>query len=402
VSDLFTALKVNGTTIPLAGAVVSTAARTVRIAYTATTVASVAFEFTTTHGSRHTFTVIGGEVLTSAVAPSWVPTGAGSITSITSEFSSYKLIVGMETLITFAFVAAGDFPSNNASELFSLAVNGTAMPLTGAGVSRSDRTVSVAYTATTVAPVTFRFSTSYGTSVAFTVASSDVALAVGDESTLVAGTTGLIHSYTKDGPSHTHIITKNEYFLEDYASNAVIVRPEYSSVMSTYESRIIGIPNRSNLRLTMIVDTGLIGVFGYNRGNRYIGTIGALRCKPGILPRYRSYDRTSLGFEYDDHVDSYPRVRVRIHDGSLGLFVASTADLSLPRNSGIVTLEVTMTLSNSGGFFTIYKGTTKTDVIGRTSIKDVDYTNSISRVTSFMSLVCGLRATVEMADQPFV
>jgi hypothetical protein len=103
--------------------------------------------------------------------------------SVTSNVSAtHKLVVGSEAQLTFAFVAAADFPSTNATELFGLnglnglKVNGTQTPalLTSAVVSTTARTVRVAYTATTTDSVSFEFATSYGTKYTFTVTGPEV------------------------------------------------------------------------------------------------------------------------------------------------------------------------------------------------------------------------------------
>ena len=46
-------------------------------------------------------------ILASAIAPQWVPTAAGSVTSNVSV--AHKLVVGSEVQLTFSFVAGADF-----------------------------------------------------------------------------------------------------------------------------------------------------------------------------------------------------------------------------------------------------------------------------------------------------
>jgi hypothetical protein len=111
-------------------------------------------------------------ILASAIAPQWVPTAAGSIAS--NVPSPYKIVVGSEVQLTFSFVAGADFPSTNASTLFSLRVDGAVTAITSAVVSTTARTVRIAYTAASTASVAFEFSSAYGTSYTFTVGSAEV------------------------------------------------------------------------------------------------------------------------------------------------------------------------------------------------------------------------------------
>jgi hypothetical protein len=111
-------------------------------------------------------------ILAGAIAPQWVPTAAGSVTSNVS--SAHKLVVGSEVQLTFSFVTGGDFPSTDASSMFSLRVDGIVASLTGAVVGMSARTVRIAYTATSAASVTYEFTTAYGSSTTFSVPSSEV------------------------------------------------------------------------------------------------------------------------------------------------------------------------------------------------------------------------------------
>ena len=108
----------------------------------------------------------------SSIAPQWVPTAAGSITSNVS--SAHKLVVGSEVQLTFSFVSSADFPSTDASTLFSFRVDGIATSLSGGVANTTARTVRVAYAAASVASVTFEFTTAYGSSQMFTVSSADV------------------------------------------------------------------------------------------------------------------------------------------------------------------------------------------------------------------------------------
>jgi hypothetical protein len=111
-------------------------------------------------------------ILGSSIAPKWVPTAAGSVSS--NVPSPNKLVVGSEVQLTFSFVSSADLPSTDASALFALYVGGTLTSLAGAVVNTSARTVRVAYTAAAVASVSFEFTTAYGSSQMFTVASSEV------------------------------------------------------------------------------------------------------------------------------------------------------------------------------------------------------------------------------------
>ncbi len=108
----------------------------------------------------------------SAIAPQWVPTAAGSIAS--NVLAPYKLAVGSDVQLTFSLVAGADFPSTNASALFTLRVDGAITTLAGAVVNTTARTVRVAYTAASAVAVAFEFSTSYGTSYAFAVSAAEV------------------------------------------------------------------------------------------------------------------------------------------------------------------------------------------------------------------------------------
>ena len=111
-------------------------------------------------------------ILASAIAPQWVPTAAGSVTSNVSV--AHKLVVGSEVQLTFSFVAGADFPTTVASTLFSLRVDGGVTSLAGAVVNVTSRTVRIAYTAATVTAVSFEFSTSYGSTYAFAVSAAEV------------------------------------------------------------------------------------------------------------------------------------------------------------------------------------------------------------------------------------
>jgi hypothetical protein len=117
-------------------------------------------------------TELTSTILASAIAPQWVPTGAGSVSSNVS--SAHKIVVGSEVQLTFSFVAGADFPTTDASTLFSLRVDGAVTSLAGAVVSVTARTVRIAYTAATTSAVAFEFSTGYGSSYAFTVSSTEV------------------------------------------------------------------------------------------------------------------------------------------------------------------------------------------------------------------------------------
>ena len=118
-------------------------------------------------GPELTRTIVG-----SSIAPQWVPTAAGSVSS--NVPAPHKLVVGSEVQLTFSFVSSADFPSSDASALFALYVGGTLTSLAGAVVSTSARTVRVAYTAAAVASATFEFTTAYGSSTTFSVSSSEV------------------------------------------------------------------------------------------------------------------------------------------------------------------------------------------------------------------------------------
>ena len=111
-------------------------------------------------------------ILASAIAPQWVPTASGSVAS--NVPSPHKLVVGSEVQLTFSFVSSADFPSTDASALFSLRVDGAVTSLAGAVVSTTARTVRIAYTSASAVAVAFEFATSYGSSQTFTVASAEV------------------------------------------------------------------------------------------------------------------------------------------------------------------------------------------------------------------------------------
>ena len=125
------ALYVDGAVTSLAGAVVSTASRTVRIAYTAAAVASVAFEFTTVYGSSNTFAVSSSEVYA-------FPT----MSSTTRGVSVVSL--GQSLALTSSFSAS--LPSGTTAAV-SIVPAGYAAVAPAAGVSGSSVTysVSVAY-----------------------------------------------------------------------------------------------------------------------------------------------------------------------------------------------------------------------------------------------------------------
>ena len=111
-------------------------------------------------------------ILASAIAPQWVPTAAGSVSS--SVTSTHKVVVGSEVQLTFSFVAGADFPTTDAPTLFALRVDGGVTSLAGAVVNVTARTVRIAYTAASTSAVAFEFSTGYGSTYAFSVASSEV------------------------------------------------------------------------------------------------------------------------------------------------------------------------------------------------------------------------------------
>ena len=117
---------------------------------------------------------VGPEITSTMVniQPQWVPTAAGSISS--NVPAPHKLVVGSEVQLTFGFVSGADFPSTDASTLFTLRIDGAATALTSAVVNATARTVRVAYTAASAVTVLLEFSTSYGTSYAFSVSAAEV------------------------------------------------------------------------------------------------------------------------------------------------------------------------------------------------------------------------------------
>ena len=118
-------------------------------------------------GPELTFTI-----LANAIAPQWVPTSAGSITS--NIPSPHKLVIGSVAQLTFSFNSVAGFPSTDATSLFSLLVNNTFTSLIGAVVDTSLLTVRIPYTANSVETTTFEFSTQYGSTYTFIIASSEV------------------------------------------------------------------------------------------------------------------------------------------------------------------------------------------------------------------------------------
>jgi hypothetical protein len=141
-SALF-ALYIGGTLTSLAGAVVSTSARTVRIAYTAASAASVTFEFTTAYGSSSTFTVSSSEVYT-------FPT----MSSTTRGVSVVTL--GQTLALTSSFSAS--LPSGTTASV-SIVPSGFAAVAPAASVSGSSVTysVSVAFDVVHTATVTLSY-----------------------------------------------------------------------------------------------------------------------------------------------------------------------------------------------------------------------------------------------------
>jgi hypothetical protein len=111
-------------------------------------------------------------ILVSAIAPQWVPTAAGAVSSNVS--SAHKLVVGSEVQLTFTFLSGADFPSTDASSLFALRVDGAVTSLAGAVVSVTARTVRIAYTAASAVAMPFEFETPYGSTYTFTVPSAEV------------------------------------------------------------------------------------------------------------------------------------------------------------------------------------------------------------------------------------
>jgi hypothetical protein len=118
-------------------------------------------------GPELTFTI-----LANAIAPQWVPTSAGVITSNIS--APHKLVVESTAQLTFSFNSVAGFPNTDATSLFLLRINNTLTSLVGALVDMSLLTVRIPYTANSVETTTFEFSTQYGSTYTFVIASSEV------------------------------------------------------------------------------------------------------------------------------------------------------------------------------------------------------------------------------------
>jgi hypothetical protein len=105
-------------------------------------------------------------VPTADIAPQWDPTGVSF--SGTSIVAPNKLVVGQPVVLTFAFATAVDFPADaSARNLLSLVVNdGAPVDLTTATVHATARTIAVAFSATSVEPYRFAFTSAYGTAYA--------------------------------------------------------------------------------------------------------------------------------------------------------------------------------------------------------------------------------------------
>jgi hypothetical protein len=118
-------------------------------------------------GPELTFTI-----LANAIAPQWVPTSAGVITSNIS--APHKLVLESTAQLTFSFNSVAGFPNTDATSLFSLRINNTVRSLVGALVDTSLLTVRIPYTANSIETTTFEFSTQYGSTYTFVIASSEV------------------------------------------------------------------------------------------------------------------------------------------------------------------------------------------------------------------------------------
>jgi hypothetical protein len=102
------------------------------------------------------------------IAPSWLPT---SVTSVSSDVPlPHKLVVGSAARLTFSFASNGDLSSSAISD-FAMYVDGSVASLDGASVS--GRTLSVAYTAGSIATRAFEFR-ARGQSVVAAIGSSEV------------------------------------------------------------------------------------------------------------------------------------------------------------------------------------------------------------------------------------
>lgn len=110
------------------------------------------------------------------IAPQWLPTAAGAV-STTTIASPYKLVNGAEIILAFGFSCDAPFPNGaTATGLFaSLQVdnNGAPTSLASATVDSASKTVTLPFTATAVADHAFVFTSHYGATYSFTIRAAE-------------------------------------------------------------------------------------------------------------------------------------------------------------------------------------------------------------------------------------
>jgi len=102
------------------------------------------------------------------IAPEWLPVAAVGVTT-TSVPAPYKLVVGADVWLHFAFSTTAAFPTGlAASELFQLVVNGVPTDITTATVDATARTIRVSHRATGLKDHSFAFLT-FGQTYTFSI-----------------------------------------------------------------------------------------------------------------------------------------------------------------------------------------------------------------------------------------
>jgi hypothetical protein len=116
---------------------------------------------------------MGQTVPANEIVPEWLPTATSGATT-TSVPAPYKLVVGCEVGLVFAFTTTADFPTGStASALFSLAINGTSSTLVAAWVDYTGRTITLPYQATRYVAHVFNFA-ACGQIFSFTIGLAEV------------------------------------------------------------------------------------------------------------------------------------------------------------------------------------------------------------------------------------